>query len=618
MASSKRAKSPASHGGSPADEVVGRAFDRRLMSRLLRYALPYRWQMAQVVALIVLVTVLGVAGPIIFMKAIDGPLAAAIAGKDAASSTAVADLLKLVGIFVVISAALIGLRFLESYSMARIGQRIMLDLRVELFEHLQRMPLAFYDRNPVGRLVTRITSDVEALNELFASGVVTFLADIMVLVGITITLLWVNTSLAIVMLSIVPFLLLATFIFRAKARRFYREQRGHLAHLNAFTQEAIQGIGIIQVFHQEERNQAEYEEINTRYLDAFQKTVLAYSIYFPVVEVLSTIVLVGILWKGGRLIEEGALTFGGFYMFWHFLGRFFQPIRDMAERYNVLQAAMAAAERIFKVLDTPEGMPVLAPSGRPPGPRGKVEFKHVWFAYKDDEYVLKDVSFVVEPGQKVALVGATGAGKSTIMSLMSRFYDPQRGVVEIDGIDVREHDKAALRRRVGVVLQDVFLFSRSIRDNIRLGETDLTGERIEECARQVNADGFIRSREGGYDHVLKERGGTLSVGEKQLLAFARAIAHDPEILVLDEATASVDTETENLIQDALEKLLQDRTSIVIAHRLSTIRGADRIVVLHKGEVREMGTHAELLRQGGIYHRLHQLQAETPAKPNPPG
>jgi len=593
------------------DAAVGKAFDSRLMGRLLRRALPHRRELALVVAFNLLMTALGVAGPLISRAAIDGPLKDAVVGEPATQSGAFRDLGLLCLLFLAISALLAVIRFFGTYLMARIGQRLMFELRVEVFRHLQRMPLAFYDRNPVGRLVTRITSDIEAMSELFTSGVASFVTDLLVLVGITVTLIWVNATLALVTLGALPFLLAVTLVFRRKARQYYREQRGHLAHLNAFTQESIQGVGIIQVFHQEEKNHREYSKINGAYLDAFQKTVLAYSLYFPAVEVLSAMALAAILWRGGILIESSEITFGSLYLFWQFLGRFFQPIRDMAERYNVLQAAMAAAERIFKVLDTEEGMPVLPPSAREPAPagarRGKVELKNVWFAYKDEEYVLKDVSLTVEPGETVAIVGATGAGKSTIMSLLGRFYDPSRGAVEVDGVDVREQDKAALRRRIGIVLQDVFLFSRSIRENIRLGDPAITDAWIEECARHVNADRYIRRLPGGYEHVLKERGATLSSGERQLLAFARALAHCPEILVLDEATSHVDTETETLIQDALGKLLEGRTSIVIAHRLSTVRRADKIIVLHKGEVRETGTHAELLKRGGIYFRLHQLQ-----------
>jgi len=589
------------------DIIIGKAFDRRLMGRLLGYAVPYKARLAQVVLLVLLVTGLGVAGPIIAMMVIDGPLEARIRGDGGENSAALVELAQLSAIYVAIALALMVFRYVQNLTMAILGQRITCDLRLKTFEHLQRMPLAFYDRNPVGRLVTRITSDIEALNELFASGFVTLIADVMVLVGITFTLLYFNVTLALVTLAVVPFLLLATVVFSKQARKFYREQRGHLAHLNAFTQESIQGIGIIQVFHREEKNSEQYRQINGSYLEAFQKTVLAYSLYFPIVEILSTFALMAILWRSEPLVEAGSLTFGQFYMFWIFLGRFFQPIRDMAERYNVLQAAMAAAERVFQVLDTPEGLLRTPTSGRQPTSRGRAEFKNVWFAYKDEEFVLRDVSLTAEPGEAVAIVGATGAGKSTIINLMSRFYDPQRGSIEINGIDAREYDKRELRQRIGVVLQDVFLFARTIRDNIRLGDTDIADARVEECARYVNADGFIRRLEGGYDHILTERGGTLSVGEKQLLAFARALAHDPDFLVLDEATAHVDTETERLIQDALAKLLQNRTSVVIAHRLSTIRRANRIVVVHKGEVREVGSHSELLKKNGIYSRLHKLQ-----------
>jgi ATP-binding cassette, subfamily B, multidrug efflux pump len=591
----------------PDDVIIGKAFDRKLMGRLLAYAAPYRGRMAVVLLLILGATGLGVIGPLLFKVAIDGPLRQSIDAGGILGSESLRQICLLGALFALVSLAHMALEFLQSYNMAVIGQNVMLDLRRKLFAHLQRMPLAFYDGNPVGRLVTRITSDIEALNELFASGVVTFIADVMVLVAITVALIWVDAGLALVTMAVLPLLLGVTFVFRRKARQFYREQRGHLAHLNAFTQESLQGMGIIQLFHREDSTFTQYAQINGSYLRAFQKTVLAYSLYFPAVEILSAFALAGILWEGGSRIEAATLTYGELYFFVQFLGRFFQPIRDMAERYNVLQAAMAAAERIFKVLDTPEGMPVSPPTARTPGPKGRVEFKDVWFAYKGEEWALKGASFRVEPGEMIAIVGATGAGKSTIINLLNRFYDPQRGSIEVDGIDVREYDKAVLRRRIGIVLQDVFLFSRSVRENIRLGEESISNERVEACARHVNAERFILRLENGYEHLLKERGGTLSVGEKQLLAFARALAHEPDFLILDEATAHVDTETEVLIQDALVKLLQGRTSIVIAHRLSTVRRADRIIVLHKGEIREVGSHADLLRRGGIYSKLHQLQ-----------
>ncbi|MCZ6793282.1 MAG: ABC transporter ATP-binding protein [Planctomycetota bacterium] len=597
------------------DLIVGKAFDRQLMFRLLRYALPYRLQISLALLLILLVTLLGLVGPFLVQAAIDGPLDDSIALRPSIAAEAsfpedaMRELYLLAGIFLAVSASLVCLRFFQGLMMAWIGQKVMLDLRQELFAHLLRMPFAFYDRSPVGRLVTRVTSDVEALNELFASGFVSFIADVLVLVGITLVLLLVNWQLALVTLSVVPLLLLATFIFRAKARQFYREQRGHLSHLNAYTQESIQGMSLIQVFNRQEDSRRRYQRINRKYLSAFLKSVFSYSVYFPVVEILGTGALVAVIWAAASQLSqpEPELTLGNFFLFWYFLGRFFQPIRDMAERYNVLQAAMAAAERTFKILDTPESLNDPAEPRRLERIEGRVEFQNVSFAYRDDKPVLEDVSFTVEPGETVAIVGATGAGKSTVISLMSRFYDARKGSIRIDGVDVRDYRKADLRSRIGIVLQDVFIFSRSVLENIALDTDGISREDVERASAHVNAERFISRLPGGYDEALKERGRTLSVGERQLLAFARALVHSPDILVLDEATASVDSETEALIQDALGKLLEGRTSIVIAHRLSTVRRAQRIVVLHKGRVREIGTHAELMALGGIYKRLYELQ-----------
>ena len=602
------------------DFVVGKAFDRGLMSRLLRYALPHKSLIVLALLLLTFVTLASLVGPFIIQQAIDGPLSESIIGKKADTAAAFEELLFLASIFLGVSLLLLLLRFAQSLVMANIGQKVVFDLRQEIYDHLLRMPLGYYDRNPVGRLVTRITSDIEALNELFASGIVSFLADVMILTAITAALLWVNVTLALVTLSALPLLILGTFIFRNKARRYYRLQRGHLSHLNSFTQEAIQGMEIVQSFHREESHQREHREINGRYMRAFLRSVMAYAVFFPVIEIVSTIVLAAVIWRGGIQLTatEQALTFGEFYLFWHFLGRFFQPIRDMADRYNILQSAMAAAERVFNVLDTPDS--IIDPASPLPGEkfRGGIEFDRVWFAYKDEEYVLKDISFSINPGETVAIVGATGSGKTTIVNLVSRFYDPQRGAILLDGADVREYGKRDLRARIGSVMQDVFLFSRSVRENLVLNATEITQERLMDCSRRANADGFIDKLPGAYDEVLSERGRTLSVGEKQLLVFARALVHDPDILILDEATAYIDSTTEALIQDAISKLLEGRTSIVIAHRLSTIQKADKILVLHKGELREQGNHEELLALGGIYHRLHELQyLDTGAEPNPP-
>ncbi|MBN1443496.1 MAG: ABC transporter ATP-binding protein [Planctomycetes bacterium] len=593
------------------ETIVGKAFDRRLMARLLRYAVPYRGAMVLAIVLILLVTALGLAGPFIVREAVDGPLREVTSGSLAAEPGAEAfhRLYRLTALFAAVSLVLLALRYVQGILMAWIGQKVMLDLRSELFHHLIHMPFAFFDRNPVGRLVTRVTSDIEALSELFAGGFVSLIADMLILAAITAALLWVNAALALVTLSALPLLLIATFLFRAKVRRYYREQRAHIAHLNAITQESIQGMNVVQAFHRQRSNQKRYEDVNRLYQVSFLRSVLAYSVYYPVIELMGTGALIAVIWQASRQLgaTPPELTLGNFFLFWYFLGRFFQPIRDMAERYNVLQAAMASAERVFQVLDTPETMP------DPPGARplekleGRVAFENVWFAYRGDDHVLRDINFEVKPAQMVAIVGATGAGKSTIINLISRFYDPQRGRILADGRDIREIRKRELRARISVVLQDVFLFSRSIRENIALDTPGISDEDVRRVARHVNASPFIERLPGGYDEVLKERGRTLSVGEKQLLAFARTLVHDPDILILDEATAHIDSETEALIQDALDKLLAGRTSIVIAHRLSTIRRADRIIVLHKGEVREEGTHRELFARGGIYRCLYELQ-----------
>jgi len=614
------------------EEKIGRAFDRRLLGRLLRYVVPYWRLLAMVVGLILITTLLNLVGPFIVKWVIDGPLHGMISGaatpEKSGGWTASSALNALYGaalLYVLVAALFLALRYLQTISMATMGQRVMRDLRIQVFRHLQRLPVAFFDRNPVGRLTTRVTNDIEALNQLFSSGVVTFIADLLVVVGISAALIYVNLNLALATLLVLPPLVGVTMLFRRSAQRSYRETRRQLAHLNAYTQESIQGMKIIQLFTREGESARRFGEINGRYRNAFYRTVLSYSLYFPAVELIAAGALAGILWRGAVGIRAGELSFGDFYLFWYFLGKFMMPIRNMADRYNVLQSSMAAAERIFKVLDEPaseESTPASPEEEAAPLERicGDVEFRDVWFGYEKngsgDNYAVRGVNLTVRPGETVAIVGATGAGKSTLVNLLTRFYEPQRGRILVDGRDVAEYPLHQFRSKIGLVLQDSFLFSRSIRENIRLGRREVSDEAVDIAARQMNAQRFIAHQPGGMDAVLGERGGGLSAGEKQLLSFARALVHDPDILILDEATANIDPATEGLIQEALRKLLKNRTSLVIAHRLSTIRQANRIVVLHKGEVREVGSHQELLRKRGIYYRLHQLQLDPGRVRNP--
>jgi ATP-binding cassette subfamily B protein len=591
---------------SPHEEelAVGR-MDAGLAMRLLSYALPYRRYIVIAVSLVLLVVLLDLAGVFIVMRVLDGPLHAPTSMIE--SGQPKRELFIWAGVYVGVILTFCVARYAQGILMAFIGQNVMRDVRTELYRHLQNMSLSFYDSNSVGRIVTRVANDVEALNQLFSAGVVTLLADIVLLSTITLALFYIEPNLALVTMAIVPFLLVVTFIFRYFARKFYREGRAHLSHLNSFTHESIQGIDIIQLYVREKDTRERYTGINGKYLITFLKTVLCYSLYYPALEILMAVALVFILIRSGHLMQAGGLTFGTFYLFWRFLERFSAPIRDMAERYNVLQSAMAAAERIFKILDTPERVPDMDKARAPETLRGEIEYDRVSFSYNDEDYALRDFSYHVKPGETVAVVGATGAGKTSLTNLLARFYDPQDGRILVDGTDIREYQKRSYRQHLAVVLQDPFVFSRSILENIRLGNPAISDEAAMEAARRVHADGFISKLPNGYHTELNERGTMLSVGERQLLSFARALAHDPRILVLDEATAHVDTETENLIKKAVDELLANRTSIVVAHRLSTIQKADRIVVLHKGELRESGSHQELLGKKGIYYRLYQLQ-----------
>jgi ATP-binding cassette subfamily B multidrug efflux pump len=497
--------------------------------------------------------------------------------------------------------------FVQMYLMQYTGQLAMFDLRRQLMEHLQRLDLAFFDTNPVGRLVTRVTSDVDVLNELFSSGLVTILGDVLVLSFIVAVMFQLSPLLTGIMLAVMPFVILVTIVFRRSVTQSYRRIRLAVARINSYLQEHITGMTVLQLFNRERRSRAEFDEVNRQHMIAYKDAITAYGWFYPVVEFLSMLALAGILTYGGFRVTAGRLTLGVIASFLQYGLRFFRPIQDLSEKYNILQAAMASSERIFKLLDT-KAM-VLPPANPHPVPAGiaPIDFDGVWFAYKDEDWVLRDVSFRIGPGETVAVVGHTGAGKTTLISLLLRFYDVQKGAVRIGGLDVREFDPLELRRQFGVVLQDPYLFTGTLEENIRLGTEAIAREEVQTAAEQVNLLDFIHGLPAGFDHPIRERGSGLSTGQKQLISFARALAHNPRYLILDEATSSVDTETEYRVREALNRMVEGRTSIIIAHRLSTIQRADRILVMHKGRLRESGTHQQLLALRGIYWKLYQLQ-----------
>jgi ATP-binding cassette subfamily B protein len=581
----------------PDDDVnLPRSYDWRLLRRLLGYLRPHLAAVAAAFALIVALAGIDLVGPYLTKIAIDRH----IARGDAAGLTRVAllFLLTLVAAFVV--------RFLQTYIMQVTGQRIMQDMRREIFRHLQRLHVAYFDKNPVGRLMTRVTTDVDAVNELFTSGVVTVFGDLFTLVGIMAVMLALDWRLALVTFAVIPLFFLLTDWFRRGARESFRETRKWVARINAFLQENLSGMAVVQLYRREARNREAFAAINRKHYDANMQAIFYYAVFYPVIELLAALATALILIYGGAQVVAGGLTLGVLVAFIQYSERFWRPISDLSEKFNVLQAAMAASERIFGLLDTKPL--VLSPKDavRPAAVEGRVGFEGVSFAYGDGPPVLSEIDFTVEPGQSVALVGATGAGKTSIISLLMRFYDVGRGRVTVDGRDVREWDVERLRSSMALVLQDVHLFSGTIASNIRLG-SEIPIERVRAAAEAVSAHRFIERLPRGYDTEVTERGSTLSVGQKQLLSFARALAHDPRVLILDEATSSVDTETEQLIQEALRVLMRGRTSIVIAHRLSTVQNVDLILVLHKGRIRERGTHQELLARRGMYFKLYELQ-----------
>jgi len=579
-------------------EIVAPAYDQRLMRRLLGYLRPYRWLVLAAAVLLLAQSGLALIGPRLTERALD----AAIPRKDVG----------LLGLLATLYLATLALDFVVEYGgtllTTFIGQRVMYDLRMELFGHLQRLSISYFDRNPVGRLMTRVTSDVETLNELFSSGVVTIFGDVFTLVAIMVMMLAIDFRLALASFAVIPLVWLTARIFRRRVRETFRDIRYRLARLNAYLQERLTGMQIVQLFGRESASARRFAELNNEHLGAHLRSITVYAIFFPVVELLTSVSMAVLLWYGGLRVMSGTLTVGVLAAFIQYTRRFFQPLQDLSEKFNLLQSAMASSERVFALLDEP--VTVLEPA-RPvalPRPiRGAVRFEGVWFRYgAGNPWVLRDVSFTASPGQTIALVGHTGAGKTTIVNLLLRFYDPERGRITIDGQDIRDLSTADLRSMIGFVQQDLFLFTGDILHNLTL-DAPITAERAREAARRVGADRFIERLPSGYGHLLGERGRSLSVGERQLLSFARALALDPRILVLDEATSSVDAEAEAQIQRAIAELMSGRTSIVVAHRLSTILHADEILVLHHGEIRERGTHRELIAQRGIYERLYQLQ-----------
>ena len=661
------------------EEVLGKAYDSRLMRRLLTYLRPYRWQVAVALVSIIFKSFADVLGPYLTKVAIDRYLAPAKGVTSGVwgwlSPRPLTGIAQIASIYVGLLVFSFLLEFLQTYYMQWTGQKVMFDLRSQIFRHLQRMHVGFYDKNPVGRLVTRVTTDVDALNEMFTSGVVSIFEDIFVLAGIIGIMLCMNWKLALITFATLPFIVVATKVFRDKVRDSYRRIRIAIARINSYLQEHVSGVVVVQLFNRERQAYDRFSEINRTHMDAFKDAILAYAVYYPVIEVLSSIAIASVVWWGGNQIIRGtiakavsiefnphtlvavhlvatAASLGVLVAFMQYAQRFFRPIMDFSEKYNILQSAMAASERIFKLLDAPVDVVSAATTKRPQGP-GRIEFDHVWFAYREAaeenvtsngpgsdnarvgtgalarpterrsasfspamsieptsesfDWVLRDATFTIEPGETVAIVGHTGAGKTTLISLLLRFYDVQKGAVRIDGVDVKEMDLAGLRSRFGVVLQDPFLFSGTIAGNIRLGTERIHDDDIAKAVEDVNLADFIRTLPNGLNQEVRERGSTFSTGQKQLISFARALAHDPKILILDEATSSVDTETEFRVRDALSRMVEGRTSLIIAHRLSTVQRADKIIVMHKGQVREMGTHQQLLARRGIYFKLYQLQ-----------
>ena len=618
------------------DEVVGKIYDGRLMRRLLTYLAPYKLQTSLSAVAILLKAGSDVLGPYLTKVAVDTYMSHTPGEKLSwlahhLSPKPMTGITQIAGLYLGALGVSFVLEFFQTYLMQWTGQKIMFDLRSQIFRHIQRMSPSFFDRNPVGKLVTRVTSDVDALNEMFTSGVLAIFEDVFVLLFIVLIMLRMSWPLALLTLAVIPGILLLTSVFRKSVRESYRRIRKNIAKINAFTQEHVSGMSIVQLFNREPRAYNEFVDVNKQHMAAWTDAIFAYAWYYPAVELLSSTAIALVIWRGGLSVLHGAVTLGILIAFMQYAQRFFRPIQDLSDKFNILQAAMAASERVFQLLDSePE---ILSPAKPIAGDgSGRIEFRNVWFTYEtlsesrqqtlkaaaatlpmpgtwemDIEWILRGVSFIIEPGETAAIVGHTGAGKTTITALMMRFYDVQMGEILVDGVDVRCHDLKLLRQRFGVVLQDPFLFTGNISDNVRLGSSWITDAALEKACDEVNVGDFIRSLPLQFKEPVTERGSTLSTGQKQLISFARALAHAPGILILDEATSSVDTETEMRVRLALSRMITGRTSILIAHRLSTIQSADTILVMHKGTLRERGTHQQLLTERGLYYKLYQLQ-----------
>ena len=602
------------------EEEGARAFDPRLARRLLTYLRPYRVRATASVLLVILSSVLEIVGPAIIAVGIDLYVQPMAGAHPIGVSARVGEWLNAHGLVfdvlgginfaagAYLTALVLGFAVLytQMVLMNLMGQYIMYDLRKQIFGHLQKLDIQFFDRHPVGRLMTRVTTDVDALNDMFTAGFVSIFGDVFVLAGIIVALFWMNWRLALVLFSITPFIVVVSMWFRRGARITYRAVRARIAAINAFLQEHISGMSTVQLFNREEKEAEKFDELNARHRRANIDSIFYYAVFYPVIELIESAGIALIIWYGGGQVIRGTLSLGALIAFFQYAQRFYEPISDLSEKYNILQAAMAASERIFKLLDTPANI-VEKDDGLDVDHFESIEFKDVWFAYNDEDWVLKNVSFRVDRGERVAVVGHTGAGKTTVTSLLLRFYDIQRGTILVNGVDIRRYKLSALRRLFAIVQQDFFLFTGNVAENISLGDPEITEESIQSAAVRVQADRFISRLPETYKSVVRERGAGFSVGEKQLLSFARALAFDPPLLILDEATSSIDTETERLIQDAIQTLLVGRTSIVIAHRLSTIRSADEILVFHHGEIRERGTHEELMQGAGLYRKLYEIQ-----------